>query len=162
MNLLLLVSRFSGFLRRGRADLCDPLRVRQGQLSDLLQQGVQVGGLALAELPLLSGEFWEPLCRLLLGLLGQAHHLLHQLAATLGSLGPLRPSAAVRLVADDLEVQAVCVAACGEDGNTNLRRQNVARSSVSSVCTAAGTHLLFLDLSCICKKLDKILSLMHY
>lgn len=54
--------------------------VHQRQLPDLLQQGVQVGGSALPELPLLLGEFGSAR-RLLLRLPGQPHHFLHQLAA---------------------------------------------------------------------------------
>lgn len=67
-----------------RSNLRHGLQVEQRQLPDLLQEGVQIGRLALAELSLLSGEL-GPAGRLLPGLLGrllgQTHHLLHQLAA---------------------------------------------------------------------------------
>ncbi|KAK0140081.1 TIMELESS-interacting protein [Merluccius polli] len=60
------------------------LHVHQSQLPHLLQEGVEVRPFGLAEGPLLPGEP-VALCRLLLrllgGLLGQAHHLLHQLGA---------------------------------------------------------------------------------
>lgn len=86
--------------------MCSHVQVHQSQLSDLLQERVQVGGFALAELSLLYGEFGPPgglLLGLLVRLLCQAHHLLDQPAAALGA-GLLGLCTAVGLVADDLKL----------------------------------------------------------
>lgn len=85
---------------------CSRVQVHQSELPHLLQQRVQIGSLALAELSLLSGEFGSTgrlLLGLLLRLLGLPHHLLDQLVAAL-RVGLLGLGAAVGLVTDDLKV----------------------------------------------------------
>lgn len=111
-------------------DLRGHVQVHQSLFSDLLQQRVQIWSFALAELFLLFGELGSPR-RLLLRLLGLTHHLLHQLAAALGGERRLGLATVVRPVVDHVQVQTVCVAVEGLDGDADLWREEDA--DVSSI-----------------------------